>query len=474
MRPSLSLAAALAIAAIVAPACAELKRAEDAPAAPGEDAGALDGGDADPGDGGGTDAIAPPPPDSECPDLDNAWTKATKARAECASRHVKIVQAAAPIDPTGISIARTPSGRVGIVFNDEIDGVSGEMHLVHFVPSTPTFSIPPIIKRVKGPYDHAGFATKIAATGPDTLHVIAHDVDDATLSGEVVLLRLTGGAEPLSSPEVVVTGVARPTELGLAVDAAGNTFVTVRVATGATTAKLSARKKPAGGAFELLPDVTTTLLPAQAPGAGASSLIVDPSGQVHLLYHHNEVMQHSNPRYHTLDATVWSYRKTIDNAVIDGLSGFSPRLSVFGNKKFAVFYFRKALQTDPRADLRLATWQSSSDMPQIEIVDQGIPAEEPMLYPAYRVAMDVDKFGLVHLAILTPSPRRSIGYLEYRRQTRDGGGAIKWLSDMVDPDVLSELSTAFVDLVVDENARPHIAYRSGKDGRVRYASRYDR
>jgi hypothetical protein len=29
-------------------------------------------------------------------------------------------------------------------------------------------------------------------------------------------------------------------------------------------------------------------------------------------------------------------------------------------------------------------------------------------------------------------------------------------------------------MVVDENARPHIAYRSAKDGKVKYATRFDR
>lgn len=87
--------------------------------------------------------------------------------------------------------------------------------------------------------------------------------------------------------------------------------------------------------------------------------------------------------------------------------------------------------------------------------------------------MAVDKFALVHLAIIRPTSTTA-GYLEYRREARDASGSTKWLSDIVDPDVLSDTSDAFVDLVVDENARPHIAYRSGKDLKVRYATRFDR
>jgi hypothetical protein len=211
------------------------------------------------------------------------------------------------------------------------------------------------------------------------------------------------------------------------------------------------------------------------PGSGASFLLADPTGQVHLLYHYNELEQHSTPRYHTLDGTSWSYRKTVGNNVLDGLSGFNPRLAVFGTKKFAAYFFRKAGQTGAAtADLRLATWQSSADVPQIEILSQGINSKDAPT-PAYRVAMAVDKYGLVHLAIIQPTNyAETVGYLEYRRQTRVAGGGTKWLSDIVDPDVLASFTTASVDLIVDESARPHIAYRSAYDaGRVKYATRFD-
>lgn len=49
-----------------------------------------------------------------------------------------------------------------------------------------------------------------------------------------------------------------------------------------------------------------------------------------------------------------------------------------------------------------------------------------------------------------------------------------WLVDVVDPNVISQFETGALDLLVDENARPHIAYFSGADSKVRYATRYDR
>lgn len=465
------IAAAVAVSAL---ACSDLRRADDVGPVPGgggssssgPDAGKEDdGGGVEAGSDAGSDAGAPPV-DFECED---AWVAPTKAKAECSPRQVKLVEADAPIDVTGIAIARTPAGRVGIVYNAELDGQSGEMHLAHFVPSSPSFT-PQVLKRAKGGYDHAGYLVKIAASGPDVLHVLAHDVDDVTSSGEVVVVKLVGGASPLTAPEVVIGGVKRPSEIAIAVDDTGATYATARMSTG-QGARLAAFKKPSGGSFAALPDLTSALLPDQAPGTGAASLV---AGQVHLLYHHCETMSHSTPRYHTLDGPSWSFRKTVDNAIVDGLSGYSPSLGVFGARKTAAYFFRKASQgLEPKAELRVATWRASGDTPAIEIVAQGLRSDDP-LYPPYRVALAVDRWGLVHLAVIEPSGNMGGGRLVYLRQKRLNGGGTQWLTDVIDADVASDQSSSYVDLLVDESGRPHVAYRSGKDGKVRYATRFDR
>ena len=461
-----------AAAAVSALACSDLRRAENVDPLPGgggttgsgPDGGQEGDGGAEAGSDAGDDAGAPPV-DFEC---DDPWVAPSKTKAECSPRQVKVVEADAPIDVTGIAIARTPAGRVGIVYNAELDGQSGEMHLAHFVPSSPSFT-PQILKRAKGGYDHAGYLVKIAASGPDVLHVLAHDVDDVTSSGEVVVVKLVGGAAPLTDPEVVIGGVKRPSEIALAVDDAGATYATVRISTG-QGARLAAFKKPSGGSFAALPDLTSALLPDQAPGTGAASLVAA-AGQVHLLDHHCETMSHSTPRYHTLDGPSWSFRKTVDNAIVDGLSGYSPSLGVFGARKTAAYFFRKASQgLEPKAELRVATWRASGDTPTIEIVAQGLRSDDP-LYPPYRAAVAVDRWGLVHLASIEPTGNMGGGVLVYRRQTRLDGGGTKWLSDRIDPDVASDVSSSYVDLLVDEAGRPHVAYRSGKDGKARCGTR---
>lgn len=463
-------------------ACSGLKRADD-PADAATEGGDEGGVTIDPDAGGGAvdgatlDAGAPPL-DFECPT--DPWTKATKGKKECAPRQVKDIEAVATVDTQGISIAHTPAGRVGIAYNSEVNGDEGEMHFVYFTPTTPTYAAPKLITKATGLGYHDGYLSKLAASAPDTLALLTYDHDG--VDGEVHFRKLVAGTEPLTDA-LVATGVKHPTQIGLGSDLAGNTIATYRVSTGAT-AKLSTKKGTPAGLFTALPDLGTTLHPQDAPGIGATSVFFDPGGQAHLLYHYNDdaiAPQSSQPRYHTLAGSAWSDRKTINNNATGGLSGYSGSIAVFGTTKYAALFSFKSGQSpnsSKYADLLLVSWDALLDMPKTEILDTQIPADGS-LYPAYSVVLGVDKYGLLHIAMIIPTdinPNGSskYGYLEYRRQTRMPDGSTKWLTDIVDPDVISEFSSAFVDMVVDENARPHIAYRSAKDGKVKYATRFDR
>lgn len=459
-------------------ACSDLKRADEA--APG-DAGGGDTTDGTGADGGDTPStpgdaaadVGQPPVDFAC---DEPWTAASKKKSACNPRQVKVIDADGPVDPVGLAIARTPAGRVGVAYHYPAFIDEGDMRLVHFVPKTSSFT-PDVITRSTGAFSQAGYNVALAASAPDTLHLLAHDVDD-TLSGDVLHFRLAAGKEPLVPPsgEVVVSGVPRRTVLGFAVSPTGaDVFATARLVTGAqdgggSIGKVVFRRKQGSGAFAPLQDLTDDELLDNAPGVGAASLFVDPSGQLGAAFHHCESLNVSSPRYRTFDGTMWSLRKTIDNAAMDGLSGYGVRLAIHGTKKYAAYFHRKANQAPPAtADLRVASWSLANEASTIEVLDQGIPSEDPQS-PQYRVAMAVDVYGLVHLAIVRPTSA-SAGYLEYKRQTRVNGET-KWLSDIVDPAVVSASTQTFVDLVVDETGRPHIAYLSGSQ--ARYATRYDR
>ena len=96
---------------------------------------------------------------------------------------------------------------------------------------------------------------------------------------------------------------------------------------------------------------------------------------------------------------------------------------------------------------------------------------------AYRfgAAMTVDRFGMLHVVVVRPASIDH-GFVEYKRQAMVGG-AVTWLTDIVDDEVLTDDLTngnAFAAIVVDDDARPHIVYRSGVSGNVYYATRFDR
>lgn len=424
----------------------------------------------------GADAAPLPPPkeDLACAD---AWVvpDAKKKDPACVARQVRVIDPSAPVDPNGISIVRTSAGRLGVAYNAEAMDSAGEMRLVTFTPSAPGFAAPQVLVRKGSDYEHLGNTAKLATSGADTIHVLTHDVDDIDQSGDIKVVKLVGATTTFTNPETVFTKVKRGAETAIAVDGAGNTVATARIQTGTNKAKLSAAKQTGGaGAFALMPDITTALLPDNVPGSGQTSLFFDPGGALHLVYQHNEILSFSNPRYHTWTGTEWSYRKTLDNATLEGTSGFSPRIFTVGNRKVAAFFFRKSGQTkgSTTADLRIATWDASDDLPKIQVVDQAIPAEDAT-FPQYRVAMGVDGYGLVHLAIVRPDTTTGFGRIDYTREAKIGGET-KWLQDIVDDDALAAGERAFVDMVVEPAGRPHIAYRSAKDGLVKYATRYDR
>jgi hypothetical protein len=477
MRRGFSLLAVASVGVFLA--CSDLKRADEEPGQIDPDGGAngdgaSSGGDAeDPTIDAAVD-VGQPPVDFECSE---PWTKEPKLSTQCAPRQVKEIDEGAP-DMYDVSIARTPAGRVAVAFFAPQSFDEGEMRFVHFTPATSMYT-PKVITRPGNFALQAGYHVKLAASGPDTIHVLAHDVDQQS-SGDLIHFRFVDGKEPFTEPpDVVLSALEQKTEVAIAADSVGNVFATARVTTGvkdsgAPIAKLVARSKTVSGAFTPMPDVVTALSPDDAPGVGAASLLFDSAGKQNVIFHYCESATGSQPLYHAFDGNLWSPKKTVDNGSFDGISGFDVRLAVHGSDKIAAFFYRKGGQSDlsATADLRIARWSGAGEVPLAFILDQGIPSPATST-PRHRLAMAVDVYGLVHIATIHPLSPTS-GRLDYYRETRVSGGSTKWLRDVIDDDVLGADQDAAVDLVVDEKARPHIAYRSGKDLKVYYVTRYDR
>lgn len=412
----------------------------------------------------------PPPADSVC---DDAWIAPTKGTPGCEPRQVVEIDQGSLVN--GISIAHTPAGRVAIAFNvDEPLGNSGEFHLAHFIATT---SPPPpatILTVQTAPAIHDGYLSRVVGVAPDTVDVLTLDVDDQSQSGVLNAQRLENGAPALTPAEVALGNIHSPSEISYAVDpTTGTQYATARLAVDATKAKLAVVTRNAT-AWKQLPDIyPASLEPADAPGIGQASMFIDLNSQLHVLYNANFDTNESTPRYQFLALDQWSEPKTVDNTMADGLCGFSPSLVTNGNHKYALFFYRRpAPPNTGTAELRLATWDDDNKLPQVQVLEQDIPATDD-LNPHYRAAMAIDKFGLLHIAVILPDPGETTGVLEYHRQFNDGNG-LTWLVDQVDPQVSSKKIPGEVALVVDENARPHIAYVSGADEKIRYATRYDR
>jgi hypothetical protein len=349
------------------------------------------------------------------------------------------------------------------------------------VPATKAFTQEKIVQTGNAVGAQVGYHVKLGASAPDTVHVLSHDVDQS-VSGDLVHYRLVDGKKPFTTnPDLVVSALQRESEIALAVDPTGNVLATARVTAGTRDgggeiARLVARRKQVGGSFTVMPDLAIDLSPDDAPGTGAAAILFDAAGVPNALFHHCcESSKGSQPLYHVFDGQLWSLKKTIDNNPSDGFSGYGARLAVTNTKKVAAFFFRKGQQSPPAtADLRVATWSLVNDAPTVEVVEQGLPSEEPM-NPRYRVAMAVDVWGLIHVAVVSSTPgAATTGTLDYVRQVRVDGGGTKWLRDIIDPEALNSDQHALVDLVVDDKGRPHIAYRSGKDLKIYYVTRYDR
>jgi len=270
---------------------------------------------------------------------------------------------------------------------------------------------------------------------------------------------------------VVASGVDRNAQVGLAVAANGDArMVWYAPGAGANPGHVSSRLRfEATGQLGATSELTASIA-GDVRGNGQISALIDGAGVAHVAYHFAQIAASSTPRYAEQVGLGWTPAKTIDNQQLEGLAGFSVALALVGSKRYAAYFTRKTGQTT--AELRLASWVAQSDVPEIAVLDQGIPAGDPAA-PRYRVAMAADRHGLLHLAIVRPAGVTG-GSIEYRRQSR-AAGRTTWLTDTVDGDVLSEQSgEALVDLVVDDAARPHIAYVSGRTGDVLYATRYDR
>jgi hypothetical protein len=427
------------------------------------------GGDAKPDTGA-------PPADSVCDQRADAWSSTAKVAAPCTERRVFKLEswATTPVYGLGLSIARTPSGRVVIAANGATSYESGELHVRTFAPKTPNFtSKPTIIAPTPQASDreNVGSSIRLAAGRDDVVHLV-YQRDESRRGGDVMYRQLST-ADTLSSELPIATG-GLGTELGLAVSPInGDVLATyyVPAATAGETGRLQSRLRAMNTGMFMPPDsVQSGFAPIGVFGNGQTAVRFTDSGAPRIAFQFAQNKTSGVPLYLEFSTGLWGTgQKTIDNNRLDGTAGYSVGLALYGQKKHVAYYYRARGATT--AELRIGSWTLDTEVPTVEVRQRSLLNDSPD-DAKFSLALDVDRFGLLHLAYVSPSvgDRCSIGYM---RQTVVGG-EIKWFDDTLVSDTpCTDSNSIHVAMVVDPSARPHIAYDIASIG-LFYATRFDR
>jgi len=430
----------------------------------------------EPADAASSDDLGAPGGDlSAAPDLTQAvdpdfacrvaWTRPDGGAPGCAPRRVFTVESGL-LDPTSLALSRAESGRLAFAYNAPMGADSSDLHVSTVEESAPATVTHRDLTGTLG--DRFGVRVDVAAVPGATsqaFHVVELALTDL---GNEVRYRQLSAAGAYSTAEVVASGATSATDLSMAVTPAGKLVVAY---VDPAQTRLVSRERGLTGVWSA-PAVIKSGLSLDAPGAGQVSLAVDPSGVIHAGYHSSSTFALSQPRHASYGLNLWTDPKTLDNATLNGLSGYSITLATPTTETAALFFAIDS--TSPpataQATLQLATFRSVAEMPTVEVLERLTPADATA--PRYRAALAGDANGLYHAAVITTDGLGS-SYLEYWRQL-DSGGRRTWLVDIVDDDVLATGTAGLVDLVVDARGRPHIAYYSSKTGQLRYATRLDR
>ncbi len=374
----------------------------------------------------------------------------------------------------GISIARTAAGRIGIAYDNLVQSAAQGVELATFIapPASSTKLSPTMAETGFRSGSHVGVPCAVTAGGPaDTLMLAYVDEDVEELDYQ----ELAQGGPDLSAIELVATGIGTGSYLSLASTSSGGARAAYFVP--ALGAIRSAARVPSGG-FGAPSEIVSGLVPGP-PGVGQVSLFIDATDTPNVLYSSGITSNYSTAVYASFDGTSWSQMKTLENDSLTGYSGYSPSLVVVGPNKYAGYFFVPSGERPPFfGELHLASWQTFLDMPAVQILASGLAASsanQETLDLRFATALAVDRYGLLHMVVVRSMPS-SPSPLEYTRQAIVDG-TVTWLTDEIDADVLGssdDAPNAFAALVVDDAARPHIAYRSGRDGNVYYATRFDR
>lgn len=472
---------------LVLAACGALRESplagsgDDAPDDSLADAGALD---AEPSDADSRDAAPEETPpvlreDVACEGA-NAWYAASRT-AECESRTIRLVQAVPPDAFTAhgnLDIAWSLAARAGIVLAWESGVEAGYLQALTFDTASAAFTVR--LDRAVPAFDYQieGAGARIAARADGSFEVLSM-LDESRNGGDVLLRRLPAD-QPFLDPDVVFVGAHRSAQLGLIVHPSGLVTATAAVPDSEDLTLQTKQRRPEAMVFDTLQGGNLDYFGQGPYSNGNHRMAVDALGVTHIVYEQGFGAARSQPRYGRLAETGWDFRRTVDNPTVDGPSGASISLSIFGDEKNAV-YVQQARDADgetlPYGQIVRARWRGNSDpIVRSVLVDQlplALGDDGPNLNEI-RAAAAMDASGALHVAYAVRTEEDSGNgtcTIHYLREAARGG-AIVLLHDDVSPQIACA-SAPPVALAVEPGGRPHLTYVSPAQG-VLYATRYDR
>lgn len=389
------------------------------------------------------------PPDFACVRV--IWAQGTDDPS-CQARRVSTITKSIHA-PGSLAIERTRSGRTVIAYPHPEGMEGGFVEVAQLTgPEKPTVTS----IGTEGMSTYQMLA--LARLGADNVLLAYHWASAGTLS--VVELGAKGAVR---MAEDVVTNLSSSIYVDLATDANGAAHVAYFDP--ATKTLASKTKKNAAASWSSRTEIDKGFVVDGPAGSGQVSLAVDDLGNSHVAYNKATSQALSSAFYKAaVDGRWGSLPRTVE---MGGTTGYGITLGVFGEERFTAYYAPGTL--DRYRQLHFASWSGTSPSSNI-ILDDSIRVDDP-LTPNTAVAMAVDDFGWVHLVTAFPT-----GYDTEIRYTRQAlvDGKLRFITDTVDSLPVTEgVSPTLVAIVVDEKSRPHIAYHSGVDDTVHYATIYD-
>lgn len=444
----------------------------------------VDGGaDVGTGEETGPDATTPdagpPPIDFVCGDKD-AWTLSLREKPACGTRRAQEV---AKLSRDGVSfralaLGQSASGRIGMAWSEEtgIDVDTSTLRTTSFMPGAAAATGTVISDSVLYPtsdYNGPGY-DGLAAVGsagddvflafPETQEGVSNTINEGSITPDGQLIGITSLAKT----------VRRHTQVAIARNTINDDRALSwynRPGSGGVDGRILVRVRESGvlGAEQSVTGNDTSSV--DAPAAGAQSLAFDRNGALTVLYG-TSAMSSSFGRYSKRSrAGTFASPTTLFGNFSDGIhQGLAPSISIAGTSGvMAAFKIEATGATQGQVKYSLYTFDIGAGEPT-PVAQSPDPIYGMSTYNNFSASgrARIDAGGLIHMVFGYHSSGGTCR-IEYRRQSLLNGKPI-WYEDTVAVALCAAEDLPLVDMVIDQNRRPHIGYALA--GSIGYATIY--